>query len=212
VSDEVDGGHALNFFAHAHALAAEDALGRIAKDRRARHVEVVTRTLAGKPPLAHPKLVGQGLQLAVAVPRTVEAVVRMIGQEQFDDRAPRLHRPGRMGLHLHAAGHGKGTTGHQAALALDFHNAHAAGAAGGEALHVAQRRHTDACPAQRRQQHLARLGLDRSPVDFNGNHAEFLNDVTILRWLHDQVQALTTAPMRQASKQLPQPMHFSATI
>jgi len=44
------------------------------------------------------------LQLALGVPRTVQAVVRVIGEEQFDQRAARVDGARRMGLHLQAGG------------------------------------------------------------------------------------------------------------
>ena len=83
---------------------------------------------------------------------------------------PGLHRPGRMRLDLHAVGDREGAAGHQSALAFDLDHAHPAGAAGQQAVHVAQRGDLDAGSPQRLQQHLARLGLDRPAVDFNRDH------------------------------------------
>ena len=67
--------------------------------------------------------------------------------------------------------HREGATGDQAPLAFDFHDAHAARAAGRQPLQVAKRRYADPCPAQRRKQHLSLLCLDRPSIHFNGYHA-----------------------------------------
>ena len=112
----------------------------------------VPRALAGEAPLPDAQLLGQLLQLAIAVADAVEAVVGMIGQQQFDDRLAGLHGAGRMRADLHAVGDGKGATGHQAALAFDLDDAHAAGAAGGQPVEVAERRHLDGRAPQRRQE------------------------------------------------------------
>ena len=84
----------------------------------------------------------------------------MIGQQQFDDRLAGLDGAGRMRVDLHAVGDGERATWHQAALAFDLDDAHAAGAAGGQAVDVAERRHVDARAPQRGQQHFALFGLE----------------------------------------------------
>ena len=91
-----------------------------------------------------------------------EAVVGMVGQQQFDDGLAGLHGAGRMRADLHALGHGKGATGHQAALPLDLHDAHAAGAAGRQAFEVAERGHFDRRAAQGGQQHFALFRPERA--------------------------------------------------
>ena len=91
---------------------------------------VVPRAVAGETPLPDAQLLGQLLQLAVAVAAAIQAVVGMVGQQQLDDGFAGLHGPGRMRADFHAVGDRKGTTRHQAALAFDLDDAHAAGAGG----------------------------------------------------------------------------------
>ena len=169
-ADEVDGRDVLDLFADPHALAAEDALGRIADDRGAGGVQRVPRAVAGEAAAADAQLLGQLLQLAVAVADAIQAVVGMVGQQQFDDRLAGLDGAGRVGLDLHAVGRGKGAARHQAPLAFDLDHAHAAGAGGREAVDVAERGHLDARPPQRGQQHLALFGPNLSSVDFDVDH------------------------------------------
>ena len=85
-ADEVDGRHALDLLAHAHALAAEDALGRIADDRRAGDVECSggasrRRSAAGARPTRRPASAARSCRCGA-----VQAVVGMVGQQQLDDR------------------------------------------------------------------------------------------------------------------------------
>jgi hypothetical protein len=110
------------------------------------------------------------LKLAGAVSHAIEAVVGMIGQEQFDDRLPRLDRPRRMRLHLHAVGDGKRATGDQTALALHLDHAHPARAAGRQAVQMAERGHADARTPQSGQKHFILFGLNRMAVDFESYH------------------------------------------
>ncbi len=66
-ADEVDRADRLDLLADPHALAAEDALGRVADDRRAGDVELAPRrSPAEVAPPPHAQLLRQRLQLAVA--------------------------------------------------------------------------------------------------------------------------------------------------
>ena len=155
------------------------------------------------------QFLGQRLQLAVAVAHAVEAVVRMVGQQQLDDGLARLDRPGRMRLDLHALGHRAGAAGNEAALALDLHDAHAAGAGGGQPFDVAERGNVDPRPPQRRQEHLALLGLDGPVVDFDRNHRS-------LRARVDRSYSFCVDPALRSGMTsrhtVPQPMHFPRTM
>jgi len=54
-----------------------------------RHVHVAVVLLADVVPLAHPEFRGQRLQVAALVARAIEAVIGVIGQQQFHNRSPR---------------------------------------------------------------------------------------------------------------------------
>ena len=129
------------------------------------------RAIASKPTLADAQLFGQRLKLAVAVPHAIKAVVRVIGQEQLDNRLAGLHGSGRMGPNLHALVGGISTTRHQSALPLDFDHAHSASAARRQAVDMTKRRHLDAGSPQSGQKHLAFLRRNRPAVDFYSDHA-----------------------------------------
>ena len=164
--DEVDRPDRLHLLAHAHALAAQDALRRVADNRRARHVHARRRPASEVVPAADAELRGEVLQLALVVPGAVEAVVRVVGEEQFDQRAAGVDGARRMGLHLEAGGRRKRAARHEAALALDLDHAHPARAARRQALVVAQRGNLDAGPPRRPEQRVAVLRLHLASVDF----------------------------------------------
>ncbi len=71
------------------------------------------------------------LQLAVAAAHAVQAVVGVIGQQQFDDASCGRRRRGASASAPSCRRHREGAARHQAALAFDLDHAHAAGAAGG---------------------------------------------------------------------------------
>ncbi len=109
---------------------------------------------------------GQILQLAIAAADTKEAVVRMIGQQQFDDGAARFDHARRMCLDLQPVTHRKGTAGDQVRHLLDLDHAHPAGAAGRQAFHVAERGDRQAVPPHAGEQCIVGLGFEHSVVHF----------------------------------------------
>ena len=62
----------------------------------------------------HAELLRQRLQLAVAAARAVEAVVRVVGEQQLDERLARVDRARRVRPHLHARRHREGAARHEA--------------------------------------------------------------------------------------------------
>ena len=170
-ADEVDGPHLLHFLAHPNTLAAQDALGRVADNRRTRCVQPVLALFAGETALPYSESFSQGLQFAVAVADTVQAIVGVIGQQQLDDGLAGLDRTGGMRLDLHAVGDREGTARHQGPLTFDLDGAHPAGSRRRQIGNVAQGGHLDSHPAQRRQKHFPFFRLDRSAVHVDRNHA-----------------------------------------
>ena len=146
---DIDRTDALDLVADAHALAAEDALLHVPFDKG---VHVLFRVLA---PFAvepvRPDLVevGQFLERAVAGPLADHAVVRMVGQEEFDDGAALALDLLVRGLDFHALGHRRGAGGHRPGHALYLDEAEPASAVGFEPRVVAERRDVDIVPPRR---------------------------------------------------------------
>ncbi len=162
-ADEVDGRDALDLLAHAHALAAEDALGRVAHDATGWTCPACSRSSRRRSGAgARPAPAASPCSSQLAVAHAVEAVVGMVGQQQLDDRLARAHGARRVRLDLHPLGDREGAARHQVALALDLHHAHAAGAGGQQALHVAEGRHAGSRAAAARQQDRRRRSALRS--------------------------------------------------
>ncbi|MCY1411168.1 hypothetical protein D9M71_265500 [compost metagenome] len=128
---------ALGFLAGAHAAVADDALARVVVEIGVGYVLLLVQVVGAVIAVAHlaqAHLAGDGLQLAVAVGRTGQAVQRVVGDVQLHDVAPQGGELGRLGVDHHALGHRRGAGGRVAAHAVDFHQAHAAGAEGFQAV------------------------------------------------------------------------------
>jgi len=102
--EDADGLHAVHVVAGSHTQAAEDALVVVALDEGVRVVNGVGVPHRREAGLFDPQLVGQGLELAVAVHLAGHAIERVVGEEQLNHKAARLYHPGRVGLHLHSLG------------------------------------------------------------------------------------------------------------
>ena len=140
---EVDDVHALDLLAGAHAVAAENALVRIAHDRGAGGIERELLARVLKPDAAHAEAKRQPPQLARAglfAHRTV-AVVR--GEQKLDDHPAVFEQTRRVGLDGEPVARLHGAGGVDAALIV-LDDAHTARAVNGEIGVVAQRRHVDA--------------------------------------------------------------------
>ncbi len=226
-ADEVDRADRLDLLAHPHALAAQDALGRVAHDRRARDVHACRRSRrrssagGGRRARAARSCSWQSL-----LRDAVQAVVRVVGEQQLDERPARVDGARRVGLDLHAGGRRERAARHEAALALDLDHAHPAGAARRQALEVAQRGNLDARPSRRREQRLAVLRLDRPAVHLDVVDHRVVSRVAVP--LSDRSLTLTlacssrparvpsqctsTASRLHASTHVPQAMHCSGMM
>ena len=113
----------LQVDAGAHAAPAADALVHVAHDRVARGVD--RRRLLGvaEAEEVDAVLLGQGLELAVAVALAGVAVAVVLGEQQVEHVAARQAHLRRVGVDLHLVGHREGAGRLQSALALDLDHA-----------------------------------------------------------------------------------------
>ncbi|MCY1496817.1 hypothetical protein D9M68_307670 [compost metagenome] len=128
---------ALGFLAGAHAAVADDALARVVVEIGVGNVLVVIQVVGAVVAVAHfaqADLAGHGLQLAVAVGGTGQAVQRVVGDVQLHHVAAQGGELGRLGVDHHALGHRRGAGGRVAAHAVDLDEAHAAGTEGFQAV------------------------------------------------------------------------------
>ncbi len=120
--------HLLHVDAGAHATAAADALVHVADDRVARVVHGHGVLHVAEAELVDAVLLGQGLQLAVAVADAGVAVAAVLGEQQVEHvAAGDAHRLG-VGVDLDGRGDGIGARGLQVALPLHLDHADAADA------------------------------------------------------------------------------------
>ena len=119
--------NALPLRAHPDATTAEDALVGVANDAGAGQVLLVVLTLAGEVAMTNAHGVGQTLEFAVAVALTGVTILRMVVEQQFDDVTPGLAQVLRVGMDLHAVGHGTGAGGHEVAGPFHLDDADATG-------------------------------------------------------------------------------------
>jgi len=131
----------LNFFANANAFSAKNALGRVSLDCRAGNVEFAGAFPAIIAASAHTVFFSEVLQVAVAVSYAVKAVIRVIGEKQFDDGFSGSNRHLAVSLAFKPIGNGSGAAGDQAAI--DFNDTHSASAAGRQTIYVAESRDFD---------------------------------------------------------------------
>ena len=130
--------HFLHVDAGAHTTAAADALVHVAHYRVAGIVHGHRELYVAEAELVDPVLLGQGLQLAVAVAYAGVAVAAVLAQQQVENvAAGYAHRFG-VGVHLERRGYGVGARGLQVALPLHLYHADAADARHFEVGVVAQ--------------------------------------------------------------------------
>ena len=213
---EVDRADFLDLFADADALSAQDALVRIALDRGARDVQLVVQLLSAVATFTHAECVGLVLELARSAADAVEAVVRMVGQQQFDDRLACSQSAGAMRHDFHSFADRERTTGHESRTAFQLDNAHSARTGRKEVLHITQRGHRDARTLHGLENGLAGVGDDLAAVEFNGNF--FAHEISLF---HQRPACFsgrmngyffTTAANLHTSKHAPQRMHLSSTM
>ncbi len=118
--------HLLHVDAGAHAAAAADALVHVPHDRVARFVHGHRLLHVAEAEPVDPVLLGQSLQLAVAVADARVAVAAVLGEQQVEHvTAGDAHRLG-IGVDLDGRGDGVGTRGLEGPLPLYLHHADAA--------------------------------------------------------------------------------------
>ena len=153
--------HFVHLFAHAHAVAAEDALVGVPDDGGRGMVFFVVGTGVLEPDLPHAELQRQVLQVALAALFAGGAVPAVGGQQQLQDHPAVLQKPGGIGADPHAVPGLHGAGGVDLAP-LVLHHAHPAGAEGGQLGIVAEGGHVDACLANDRQNVF--LPVERHPL------------------------------------------------
>ena len=162
--------NALHRVAYRHAAAALDALAVVAHQRRRAAVGVCPRLGALEGHAGNPQILGQPLQLAIAVAGAGRAGAVVLGKQQFHNLPPRPPHAGRVGRHNHARGHRGGAGWHQRPGAMDLDQADAAGAGRAEVPEMAEGRDADAGPGAGGENGLSRLRLDPLVVDLDGEH------------------------------------------
>jgi hypothetical protein len=85
--DEVDASNALYFIANADAFSAFNTFFGIANDGFAGRINRMMVALSDEPSLADSKRFGKFPELTVAISFAEEAIVGVIGEEQFDDHS-----------------------------------------------------------------------------------------------------------------------------
>lgn len=115
--DAAQGAHALELVAHLLAAAAVDALVHVAVDAEG-GVLLIVALLALEGDLADAHADGEALQLAVAALLALEAVVRVVAEDQLEDGLAGVEGAGRGGEHLHAFHAVGGAGGSQVAAGL----------------------------------------------------------------------------------------------
>ena len=140
---EIDHADALNLFARPHAVAAQDALVRIAHQRDAGTIDRLRLVGRFESHLVHTQPPRQLLQLAGRAFGAGRAVLLVIGQDQLQGDLP--HLPNLFGVrpHPHARFRRCGATGHDAP-SLDLDQAQPAGAIDAQLRVIAKRGDVDA--------------------------------------------------------------------
>ena len=168
--DGLQHAHFLHVDAGAHAAAAADALVHVAHDRVARVVHGHGLFHVAEAEAVDPVLLGQRLELAVAVAHAGVAVAAVLGEQQVEHvPAGDPHRLG-VGVDLDGRGDGVGAGGLQGPLPLDLHHADAADAGDLEVGVVAQGgdAHADALGRLEDGGAQGHLGLDAVDGDRDG--------------------------------------------
>ncbi len=183
-ADELERPDVLHLLADFRAAAALDALVGVEHDRRRRIVDVVVDHFLREGVLADAEVGGDRLELAAAGARALQAVVRVVGEDELEHRLADLHDVRVVGDDLHprrrlgAAGAEQLGAGHELArlgAAGDElpDDADAAAGAGLEVGVVAEGRDLHVRRAGRREQVRAFRDAHRDAVDLERNHFSF---------------------------------------
>ena len=183
-ADELERPHVLHLLAHLGAAAALDALVGIENDRRRGPVGLVVDDLLRERIVADAEVGRDVLQLAAARARALEAVVRVVGEDELEHCAANLHDVGIVRKDLHAGrdlcaagaqqlGAGHELAGLRAARNELADDADAAARAGLEVRMVAERGDLDVSRARRVEDRSALRHLHGLAVDLKGDHFGF---------------------------------------
>jgi len=119
-------------------------------------------------------LFGPFLKFAGLVSDAVEAVVGVVGEEEFDDGFSGAEDARGVGFDFHVGCDGVGAAGDEAWGAFDFDDAHAAGTGGRQAFDVAEGGHGDADTFQGGEDGFTGFCLYVLAVYFDVNHVRVL--------------------------------------
>jgi hypothetical protein len=128
--DEVNASNSLYFVADTDTFSAFDTFFGISDDGFTGRIDRISVTLSDEPPFADAERFGKQPKLAISIPFAKEAIVGMIGEEQFDNGSSSIDDPVSLGVNFHSGGNGKGTGRNEASLSFDFDDADAAGTCG----------------------------------------------------------------------------------
>jgi hypothetical protein len=116
----------LNFFANPNALSAFDTFFGITNDGFAGGINRISAALSDESAANDAERLGEGAQLTVSVTFAEQAIVGMIGEEQFDDHSSGFDDAVGLGFDFHTGTDGKGATGNECSLSFDFDDADSA--------------------------------------------------------------------------------------
>jgi len=165
--DEVNTGDTLDFVADAHTSSALNTFFGIPNNRFTGGIDWIMISLSDEPPTADTKRLGKHPKVAVSIAFAKEAVVGMVGEQQFDDGSSGIDNAVRLGFDLHASGNRKGTGRHETSLSFDFYDTDSASTGWCESFVVAEGGHINSGAAESVQQHFALGGFDVTTIDFN---------------------------------------------
>src|SRR5512143_990539 len=126
----IDRAETLDLIAHAHTLAAEDTLLHVPFDKRVQIFLRIQAALSGKAIRTDVVEIRQLLERAITGPLAAHAVVRVVGEQKFDNGAALTFDQLVRGLDLHSLGHRRRARGHRPGHALCLDEAEPASAVG----------------------------------------------------------------------------------
>jgi hypothetical protein len=165
--DEVDAGNALDGVADENAFSAFDTFVGIPDNRFAGRINRMMVSLSDESSSANAKCFGKFPKLAVSIAFAEEAIVGMIGKEQFDNGSSGIDHAVGLGFDFHTGGNRKDATWYETSLSFDFDDAHSAGTGGGESFIVTEGWHDNSGAAESVKEHFALSGIDLTTIDFD---------------------------------------------
>jgi len=167
--DKINTGNPLDFVANPDTFSAFDTLFGITNNGFAGRIDGIRVTVSEESSPADTERFGKFPKLAISIPFTKEAIVGMVGKEQFDDSSPGIDNAVGLGFNLHSGTHGKGAGGDETSLSFDFNDADAAGTGGSKSFVVAEGGNINSGTAESVKKHFALSGVDLTTIDFNLN-------------------------------------------